>query len=176
MQQPSSSLCNTTGPLFDVLGGINDPSNNQTRVKPKMRNIAYLDYHIIEGSFWWMTKQSQKQPSIKLRLLTNESDYQKFKKPCPKIIPSTVQAIADTGGQFSFVCLKVFLRCGFSELDILPVKKKMFAANNEGIKFLGVVFVLFTGVDHNNSIIKAAEIISFSDTISLFYLSRNAME
>lgn len=89
MQQPSSSLCNTAGSLFDVLGGINNPSNNQTGVKPKMRNIAYLDYHIIEGSFRWMTKQSQKQPSIKLRLLTNESDYQKFKKPRPKIIPST---------------------------------------------------------------------------------------
>ena len=96
-QQPSPSLSNTTGALLDVLGGINDPSNNQTRVKSKMSNVAYLDHHIFDDSFGWMIKESQKQPSIKLRVSTDESDYQTFKKPCPKISLSTIQAIADTG-------------------------------------------------------------------------------
>ena len=143
-QQPSPSLSNTAGALFDVLGGINDPSNNQTRVKSKMRSMAYLDHHIFNCSFGWMIKESQKQPSIKLRISTDESDYQTFKKPCTKIIPSTVQAIADTGAQSSFMGLKVFLRCGFSGLDLLPVKKKMIAANSEGTILL--LLHLFTSL------------------------------
>lgn len=96
-QQPSPSLSNTTGSLLDMLGGINDPSNNQTRVKSKMRNVAYLDHHIFDGSFGCMIKKSQKQSSIKLRVSTDESDYETFKNPCPEISPSTIQAIADTG-------------------------------------------------------------------------------
>ena len=141
-----------------------------------MGNIPYLDHHIFDGSFRWMIKESQKQPFIKLRISTNESDYQTFKKPCPKISPSTVQAIADTGAKSSFMGLKVFLRCGFSESDLLPVNRNIFSANNEGIIILGVVFVHLTGVNRNNSNIKATESIYVLDTINLYYLSRKAME
>ena len=55
--------------------------------------------------------------------------------------------------------LKVLPHCGFSQSDFCPVKKKMFAANSGAINILSAVFVRLTGVDYNNSNIKAAEII-----------------
>ena len=130
-QQPSPSSSNTTGALFDVLGGINNLFRNQTR------DIAYLDSHIFDGPFRWMIKESQKQPSIKLRISTDQSNYHTFKKPCPKINPSNFQTIADMGAQSSsLMCLKEFLRCGFSISALFLVKKKMFASNNEGINIM----------------------------------------
>lgn len=137
-----------------------------------MRNIAYLDYHIFDHSFGWMIKETQEQPSIKLRISINESYYQTFKKPRPEISPSTVQAIADTGAQSSLMRLKMFLRCGFS--DLLPVERNIFAANNKGINILGAVFVHFIVVTFKNSNIKALEMIYVLDTTNLSYLSHKA--
>ena len=71
---------------------------------------------------------------------------------------------------------KVFLKCGFTPSSLLPVKKKMYAANNEGINIMGAIFVRLSGVGPSGKTIDTAEMVYISDSTDLFYLSRHAME
>ena len=106
-----------------------------------------LAHHIFDGTYDWMVKESRQQPAIKLKLSTNKFDYNHLNLSCPRIAPVKVSPLTDTGGQSSLICLKIFSACGFKESCLLPVKKKMFAANNEGISILGGVFVRLSGAD-----------------------------
>ena len=72
--------------------------------------------------------------------------------------------------------LKVFRACGFKESSLLPVKKNMFAANNESINILGAVFVHLSGGDTKGNAIQTVEMIYASDSTDLFYLSRHTIE
>ena len=137
--------------------------------------------------FFWITRylmvpqdeglqNRKKQPYLKLRLTTNRADYDHLNLPCPKMTPSTVSAITDTGAQSSLMGLKVFLACGFSQASMLPVKRKMYAANNEGINILGATFVRLSGTDSHGSSLETAEMVYVSDSTDLFYLNRHAME
>ena len=137
----NQSSLNSARAIFDVLDGINVDS---TRTASK--GIS-LQHHIFDGIYGWIIRESPKQPSIKLRLSTNESDYKHFGHTRPRVKPSTISAITDTGAQSSLMGLKVFKRCGFKQSDLLPVKKKMYAANNEGINILGAVLIRLTGTD-----------------------------
>ena len=60
--------------------------------------------------------------------------------------------------------------------SLLPVKRKMIAANNEGINILGAFFARLSGSDKNGNHIECAEMIYVSDSTDVFYLSRNALE
>ena len=172
---PSSSdkrTSNNTGAIFDYVGAINQPSIP----KKKPYKGLTLQHHIFDGSYGWMIKESRKQPSFVLKLSTSKEDYDYLMLPHPKIKPSRVSVIADTGAQSSLMGHKIFRSCGFKDSDLLPVKKKMFAANNEGINILGAVFARLSGTDRDGNRIETADMIYVSDTTDLFYLSRHTME
>ena len=146
---------NTTGALFDTLHAIHmgkgpdrisENDTQFTAVRPELeqncdyigtvRNIKHtilLDHRIFAGTTGWRTAESKKQPYLKLRLTTNRADYDHLNLPCPKMAPSTVSTITDSGAQSSLMGLKVFLARGFSQASVLPVKRKMYVSNNEGI-------------------------------------------
>jgi len=123
-----------------------------------------------------MVKETRKQPSIVLKISTNKLDYDHLNLPYPRIKPSKISVITDTEAQSSLMGLKLFRSCGFKSSNLLPVKKKMYAANNEGINILGAVFARLSGTDQNGKRIETAEMIYVSDTADLFYLSRHTME
>lgn len=173
----NSKNTSNNGAIFDVLGAISDPLPALKLIpKKKLRHPVTLQHHIFDGTYGWMVKESRKQPSITLKISTNKLDYDHLNLPCPKIKPSKVSVITDTGAQSSLMGLKVFRSCGFKNSDLLPVKKKMFAANNEGISILGAVFTRLSGVDLDGNRIETADMIYVSDTTDLFYLSRHTME
>ena len=60
-----------------------------------------LDHRIFDGTTGCRIAESKKQPYLKLRLTTNRADYDHLNLPCPKMTPSTVSAITDTGAQSS---------------------------------------------------------------------------
>ena len=70
----------------------------------------------------------------------------------------------------------IFRNCGFTDDDLIPVKRQMLAANNEGINILGAVFIRLSGKDKLGVEIEAAEMVYVTDSTKLFYLSRHAME
>ena len=123
-----------------------------------------------------MVKESQKQPTVTLKISTNSVDYQHLNLSCPRIKATKVNAITDTGAQSSLMGLKTFRKCGFIDSCLLPVKKRMYAANSENINILGAVFVRLSGRDACGNVLETAEMIYVSNSTDLFYLSRHAME
>ena len=71
---------------------------------------------------------------------------------------------------------KIFRRCGFRDNALIPVTRKMYAANNEGIRILGAVLLRLSGKDATGHLLETAEMVYVSDSTDLFYLSRHAME
>ena len=161
------------GAIFDVIATVNE-SNRE--VKKQAKPLPSLKHHIFDGTYGWMIKESKKQPLITLKLSTASSDYSQLNLPYPSIKPRKISAVADTGAQSSLMGLKTFLACGFKKSDLIPVRKCLYAANNEGINILGAVFARITGFDSEGSQHHAAEMIYVSDSTDLFYLSRNGME
>jgi len=140
-----------------------------------------MNHHIFDGTYGWMMKESQKQPSISLRISINKTDYEQLKLPTIKLQSlnaksKKIAAITDTGAQSSLMGMKSFTSCGFNRSMLVPVTKKMYAANNEGIKIIGAFFARLSSHDDQGKPIEAAEMIYVSDSTDLFYLSRHAMQ
>ena len=106
MYSPTSNTSNT-GALFDVLGAINGP-HAVPKHQSKLSKPVTLQYHIFNGTYGWMIKESRKQPSIILKLTTNKQDYDCLNLSCPVVRPSKISAITDTGAQSSSLGLKKF--------------------------------------------------------------------
>ena len=160
---------NTTGALFDIIGGIStDQPTKKPTTNAKLPNKSVLlDHYIFDGTYGWMVKESRKQPYFNLKIFTRKSDHDHINLPCPNVRSTKVSAVTDTGAQSSLMGLKTFRKCGFSVSDLVPVKKKMYAANNEGINILGAVFARLSGNDENGSRLETAEMIYVSDTTNL---------
>ena len=173
--KPRDSNVDTAGALFDVIASVN--SNRQTKPiktqKPSSKLV--LDHYIFDGSYGWMVAESASQPRVKLQLSTKKEDYEHLQAECPKISPRQVIAITDTGAQSSLMGLNIFKSCGFTTDVLLPVTRKMYAANNEGINILGAILCRLSGTDKFGHKIETGEMIYVSDSTNLFYLSRHAM-
>ena len=169
-----------TGALFDVLGAVNavksaTTTTNSTGNKNKNMTLR-LEHHIFDGTYGWMVAESKAQPTLQLKIFTRTSDYDHLNLPYPNVTSKSVSAITDTGAQSSLMGIKTYLKCGFRRENLLPVKRKMYAANNEGITILGAIFARLSGLKKNGERIETAEMIYVTDSTNLFYLSRRAME
>lgn len=145
----------TNSALFDAVVGIT--SKNQKSPSPSVS----LDHYIFDGTYGWMVRKSKKQPSVNLRISVNKSDYDQLNLPAPAVKSSKIDPITDTGAQSSLMGFKVFRKCRFNESMLLPVKRKMYAANNEGIDILGAFFIRLTGRDNHGNTFEAAEMVCF---------------
>lgn len=135
-----------------------------------------LDHHIFDGTYGWLLKECKAQPTIDLLVSTRQADYAHFSIQRPKISPRKVKAVSDTGAQSSLMGLKLFRACGLTDKHLIPVKKRMFAANDECIHILGAVFLRLSGATAAGDIVETAEMVYITDSTKLFYLSRHAME
>lgn len=149
-------------------------SNQSSSVKT--RHSISLDHYIFDGTAGWSKKASKSQPTVRLCVSTNSADYNHLDLPCPNICQGIVDAIADTGAQSSLMGMPIFQRCGFSPSNLIPVTKRMYAANEEHIHILGAVFIRLSGMSHYGAQKEAAEMVYVTDSTNLFYISRHAME
>ena len=89
----------------------------------------------------WRKTESLQHPTLRLRLTTEKGDYDHVGASFPKIAPSHVTIVTDTGAQSCLWGLQDFYRCGFRKSDLLPVKGVMIAANREEIQIEGAILV-----------------------------------
>ena len=140
-----------------------------------VRDIV-LDHYIFDGTSGWRRAESRAQPSLKLQASVDPSDYSHIGVKHPHMSPTSVSVITDTGAQSSLMGHKVFKLCGLQDSALLPVKRRMYAANNEGINILGAIFLRLKGRDKNGNEFETGEMVYVSDSTDRFYLSRHAME
>jgi hypothetical protein len=139
------------------------------------KNEIVLDHHIFNSQDGWKKSESMPHPTLKLVLTTDASDYKHIGVGCPQITPSTVSVVTDTGAQSALWGLQGFYRCGFTDSDLLPVKRTMRAANMEEIEISGAVFVRLTGTDSSGKKHTAPVMTYVSPSTEKFYLSREAL-
>ena len=95
----------------------------------------------------------------------------------PNIRPSHTGAVTDTGAQSNLLGLKVFHQLGLKKHDLVGVKNRLRAINQEEINILGAVFLRISGNDPvTGDTIETAIMAYVSDSTSRFYISKQAME
>ena len=114
-------------------------------------------------------------PTLRLRLTAEKTDYDYIGAKFPRIAPSYVTVVSDTGAQSCLWGLKDFYRYGFIKSDLLPVKHSMVAANSERINIVGAILVRLSGLDDHGRSHTAPIMVYISSSTKRFYLSREAL-
>ena len=133
-----------------------------------------LNHHIFTTD-GWQRASTLAHPSLRLRVATNGDDYLKFGIPHPRIHPKHIDVIVDSGAQSCLWSRRDFLRCGFSENDLIPVHHAMKAANTAPITIDGAVFIRLSGKSRDDREVEAAVVVYISPDARSFFLSREAM-
>ena len=156
---------------------ISSPARNRVTFAsnpPSSINAVILNHHIFTNDGW---KQASKltHPSLKLHISTNGEDYRKFGIKEPRITPTYIDVIVDSGAQSCLWSRQDFLQCGFSMKDLIPVQHEMKAANTESIAIDGAIFVRLSGRSRNGRKAEAAVMVYISPEAKSFFLSKDAM-
>ena len=134
-----------------------------------------LDHHIFDHKNGWRRAESMAHPTLRLRVSTDQDDYSRINAQFPDVMPSYVSVVTDTGAQSCLWSLADFYRCGFSDSDLLPVKRTMVAANQEEIEIVGAIFIRLSAKDNLGNVHTAAVMAYVSPSTNKFYMSREAL-
>ena len=137
-------------------------------------NAVTLEHHIFtkEG---WKQASALSHPRIRLRMTTCEEDYRNFGIAFPKIQAKHIDVVVDSGAQSCLWSRQSFLRCGFSQEDLIPVLHRMKAANTAPITVDGAIIVRLSGTTKHGDHVEAAVMTYISPDTDNFYLSRESM-
>ena len=141
----------------------------------RKRRLIVIDHHIFHSTEGWRKTESLQHPTLLLRLTTEKSDYDHVGASFPKIAPSHVTIVTDTGAQSCLWGLQDFYRCGFRKSDLLPVRRVMIAANREEIQIEGVLLVRLSGEDARGRSYTAPIMAYVSPSTHRFYLSHQSL-
>ena len=108
-------------------------------MKGKQRAIL-LDHHIFSPECgFWRRQDPSPQPTVRVKVFTQQNDFEVFTRDSPQTSPSFIDAVADTGAQSCLMGSRLFYKCGFQKRYLIPVKNKMIATNREPITTLGAI-------------------------------------
>ena len=141
----------------------------------RKRRPIVIDHHIFHSTEGWRKTESLQHPTLRLRLTTEKSDYDHVGASFPKIAPSHVTIVTDTGAQSCLWGLQDFYRCGSRKPDLLPVRRVMIAANREEIQIEGAILVRLSGEDARGRSYTAPIMAYVSPSTHRFYLSQQSL-
>ena len=137
-------------------------------------NVVKLDHYVFDCLSGWKESKSLKHPTIQLKASIDKQAYTQMKIKCPKQNYCTVNVVTDTGAQSCLWDLSSYLKHGFKKSNLIPVKRKMVAANREQIKITGAIFMELRANDVKGKLHVAKEMVYISPCTDRFFLSRNA--
>ena len=112
-------------------------------------SVEGCSYHSFANNQSNIVYESMRHPTLQLTVAVDPADYHKINHPAPRVQPSKVTVVTDTGAESCLWGLSDFLRCGFSTYDLTPVKHTLYAANKEDIKVSGAILTRFSGNNNN---------------------------
>ena len=148
------------------------PTRNTQRLRLQPGRPVMLDHYIFTGEGGWKAAESMRHPTH--QLTTDESEYAHINTHRPIIAATNVTVVTDTGVQSCLWGRADFHRCGFKQIDLLPVKRFLLTANKEEIKIDGAIFVRISGSDKNSKTHTAPIMAYVSPDTERFYLFREA--
>ena len=174
---PADNTEDETGALL-LIGGISStkPVDSEVAViTDRGKKEIILDHHIFHSKEGWRKSESMPHPTLRLLLSTDADDYNHIGVSCPLIKPTFVVVVSDTGAMSALWGLKGFYKCGFSDKDLIPIKRTMRATHMNEIEIYGAVFVRLTGTDSLGRKHTAAIMAYVSPSTDKFYLPREAL-
>ena len=126
---------------FDSLCSLNNENNDGETCG------ILLDHHVYSSmKKCWEQRRSLQQPVVKINAYANPDDYTALGLSLGAPTKNTTfSAIADTGCQSCLAGMNVVQRLGLTHADLIPVKMRMRAANDNNIGIVGAVILRFTG-------------------------------
>ena len=108
--------------------------------------------HLIWNGSEWRIQPSKKHPMVSIKYRLCPEGYKYLGRPLPKrrcksdtsqgsVVVAKAKAMADTGCSTMVAGLSFIKDLGLNELDLLPVKTDVRAANRSKIEILGAVVV-----------------------------------
>ncbi len=143
------------------------------QVSPSI-NAVTLDHHIFTAD-GWQRASALSHPSLRLRITTCQEDYDKFGITYPRIQPKHIDVVVDSGAQSCLWSRRSFLRSGFTQKDLIPVRHRMKAANTAPITIDGAILIRLSGVTNGGDNVETAVMAYISPDTDNFYLSRASM-
>ena len=70
-----------------------------------------------------------------------DADYRALGLKCPRITPTYIEVVTDSGAQSCLWRLGAFYRCGFEASDLIQVKHRINAANQMPINIVGAIIL-----------------------------------
>ena len=102
-------------------------------------------------------------------------DYEQFGfAPQANQQNATVYAMADTGCQSCLVSIDNVRKLGLHKCNLIPVKMRMHAANNDNINILGAAILRFSGQDGSGNVVETRQLVCVTDTSSQLFLCKEA--
>ena len=140
------------------------------------RKSVILDHHLYhESTDTWVKEPSQPQPHIKLLMRVQREDYEQFGfAPQANQRNATVYAMADTGCQSCLAGIDNVHKLGLHKRNLIPVKIRMHAANNDNINILEAAILRFSGQDGSGNVVETRQLVYVTDTSSQLFFSKEA--
>ena len=125
---------------------------NRQRFKTVKRGgrvaIKPVDHLIFDGTLGWRKADAAPHSTMKVSARIDKSSFAQLGMAVNnKPTPIDITAVADSGAQTCLMSLKLIHRMGLTKKDLIPVKKRLKAANNEEITILGSTFLHIGGYD-----------------------------
>ena len=140
--KPSNSNARSADALF-ICSSTNDKSTNS---RQKVDSKSGLNHHIYDkNTNDWIERQSKEQPVIDIEISTTHG----LGFSANKLTTCTQSALADTGCQSCLAGVELLSKLGVSQNDLLPVKTKIKAANDNSIALLGAIPLSMTARGRN---------------------------
>ena len=131
--------------------------------------------HRVFSKGQWRRSRFMDHPTVKLRLHVQSSDFKQFRRKCPNVSPTTINALADSGAQSCLWSFKEFTEAGFSSTDLIPMPIDLVAANKSPISIEGALPVRLQGTAADGKTYSCATIAYVSKQAEGFYLSMETM-
>ena len=168
------------GALFATLGAVVDRHISSVSYMShqfdKKEGRVILRNKIFDNELGWQTARRQHHPRLRLRVTTLEADYKFFEIPYPKIAPTYVDVVTDSGAMSCLWGYKPFIRSGFKDTDLIRVDHGMCAANKVPIRIIGAIILRLSGESVSGEKYECAVMVFISAETDDFFLSKEAMQ
>ena len=125
----------------------------------------------------WASKRIEDHPEVQIGIRVDTSAYTdlKLSKPAPTT-KRNIQSLglADTGAQMVVMGLNIIYALGIRKKDLVPVGMKIKAANMGGLKLLGGIPVVITGLDRLGTEKESRQLAYIAEDVKRIFLSKSA--
>ena len=158
--------------VFDSLCTLTDVDNTTDSCS------ILLEHHVYSSlNKCWEQRHSQHQPVIKINACTHPDDY--FALGLSLSVPAKttiLSAVADTGCQSCLIGMNLVQRFDLRQNDLIPVKMRMRAANENNISIIGAVILRLTGKSESGRTHETREMVYVTHDTDKLFLSREACQ